>query len=140
VTKCANSGTHRRRNSLRPISYFGSIWELYVLDLKKQVFCKKENQIHTFSHGQGTHSAKTVLIVWPKIPQMPHKISAKFVCPSPKILIFEKKSSLWVSVVCSGTKNTPNTHNVLSDFSANSQRFHTFYKIFYLGLGYGFRM
>ena len=43
---------HRRRkygrcspNSLRPISYFGSIWELYVLDLKTKVFCRKENQL-----------------------------------------------------------------------------------------------
>ena len=44
---------HRRRkcegsspNSLRPISYFGSIWELYVLDLKTKVFCRKKNQLH----------------------------------------------------------------------------------------------
>ena len=44
---------HQRRkygrcspNSLRPISYFGSIWELYVLDLKSKVFCRKENQLH----------------------------------------------------------------------------------------------
>ena len=43
---------HRRRkyggsspNSLRPISYFGSIWELYVLDLKIKVFYRKENQL-----------------------------------------------------------------------------------------------
>ena len=33
-------------NSLRPISYFGSIWELHVLDLKTKVFCRKENQLH----------------------------------------------------------------------------------------------
>ena len=44
---------HRRRkyegsspNSLQPISYFGSIWELYVLDLKTKVFCRKKNQMH----------------------------------------------------------------------------------------------
>ena len=68
---------HRRRkcercspNSLRPISYFGSIWELYVLDLKTKVFCRKEKGPATFSHGQGTHSAKIVLIIWPEIPQM----------------------------------------------------------------------
>ena len=43
---------HRRRkygrcstNSLRPISYFGRIWELYVLDLKIKVFCRKEKQL-----------------------------------------------------------------------------------------------
>ena len=41
---------HRRRkcegsspNSLRPISYFGSIWELCVLDLKTKVFYRKKN-------------------------------------------------------------------------------------------------
>ena len=39
---------HRRRkyercslNSLRPISYFGRIWELYVLDIKTKVFYRK---------------------------------------------------------------------------------------------------
>ena len=44
---------HRRRkyggsspNSLRPISYFGSIWELYVLDPKNNVFCRKKIQLH----------------------------------------------------------------------------------------------
>ena len=44
---------HRRRecercspNSLRPISYFWSILELCVLDLKTKVFCRKENQLH----------------------------------------------------------------------------------------------
>ena len=44
---------HRRRKCERcfpnffwPISYFGIIWELYVLDLKTKVFCRKENQLH----------------------------------------------------------------------------------------------
>ena len=32
--------------SLRPISYFWSIWGLYVLDLKAKFFCRKENQLH----------------------------------------------------------------------------------------------
>ena len=43
-----NSVYHGRRkyercspNSLRPKSYFGSIWELHVLDLKTKVFCWK---------------------------------------------------------------------------------------------------
>ena len=53
----------------------------------------------TFLHGQGTHSAKLVLIVWAEKFQMPHKISAQFVCPSPKVSNFQKKSSLWLSVV-----------------------------------------
>ena len=72
-----NSFLHRRQkcehcspNSLRPISYFGSIWELYVLDLKTKVFCRKENQLLTLSHEKGTQSVKIVLIVWPEIPQM----------------------------------------------------------------------
>ena len=45
--------THRRRkyggsspNSLRPISYFGNIWELYVLDPKTNVFCREKIQLH----------------------------------------------------------------------------------------------
>ena len=42
---------------------------------------------------------KWVLIVRPKIPQMPQKISAQNVCPSPKVGDFRKKSSFWVSVV-----------------------------------------
>ena len=44
--------SHRRRtgegyfaNSLWPMSYLGVIWELYVLDLKTKVFCRKNNQI-----------------------------------------------------------------------------------------------
>ena len=40
---------------------------------------------------------KLVLIVWPKIPQIPQNLSAQFVCPSPKVLDFnEKKASLGV--------------------------------------------
>ena len=38
---------------------------------------------------------KWMLIIWPKIPQMPQKISAQ----AQKFEIFEK-SSLWVSLVC----------------------------------------
>ena len=43
---------HRRRtcegflpNSLRPMSYLGFIWDLYVLGLKSKFFVKKANQI-----------------------------------------------------------------------------------------------
>ena len=32
-----------------------------------------------------------VLIVWPKIPQMLQNVSAKFVCPSPKVWDFDEK-------------------------------------------------
>ena len=54
-----DSLVHRRQkyggsspNSLRPISYFGSIWELYVLDLETNIFCKKKIQLH-FSMNKG---------------------------------------------------------------------------------------
>ena len=56
-------------NFLRPISYFGSIWELHVLDLKTKHFCRKETQLH-FPMDKGL-SVKIELIVWPEIPQMP---------------------------------------------------------------------
>jgi hypothetical protein len=35
-----------------------------------------------------------VLIVWPKIPKMPQNLSARFVCPSPKVLDFNEKRLL----------------------------------------------
>ena len=42
---------------------------------------------------------KWVLIVRPKIPQIPHNLVAQFVCPSPKVLNFNEKRLLWESVV-----------------------------------------
>ena len=52
-------------------------------------FCRK----HKYSKpwGQGTHSAKMGAVVRPKIPQIPLKFSAQFVCPSPKVKNFRKK-------------------------------------------------
>ena len=47
-----------------------------------------EREPATLFHEQGTHSDKIELIVWPEIPQMSHKISAQFVCPSPKVSNF----------------------------------------------------
>ena len=35
-----------------------------------------------------------VLIVYPKIPQMPKNVSAKFVCSSPKVWDFDEKKAL----------------------------------------------
>jgi hypothetical protein len=35
--------------------------------------------------------SKWVLMVRPKIPQMPQNLSAQFVCPSPKVWDFKKK-------------------------------------------------
>ena len=55
---------------------------------------------------KGLTIPKWVLIVWPKMPQMPQNLSAQFVCPGPKILDFnEKKASLvvrspWCTVHC----------------------------------------
>ena len=42
---------------------------------------------------------KWVLLVWPKIPQMPQNLSAQFVCPSPKVLDFNENRLHWASVV-----------------------------------------
>ena len=42
---------------------------------------------------------KWVLIVRPKIPQMPQNLSAQFVCQSPKVLDFNEKRLYWASVV-----------------------------------------
>ena len=49
--------------------------------------------------GKGLTVPKWVLIVWPKIPQMPQNLSAKSVCPSLKILDFNEKRLHWASVV-----------------------------------------
>ena len=40
-----------------------------------------------------------MLIVWPKIPQMPQNLSATFVCPSSKVLDFNEKMLHWASIV-----------------------------------------
>ena len=40
---------------------------------------------------KGLTVPKWVLIVWPKIPQMPQNLSATFVCPSSKVLDFNEK-------------------------------------------------
>ena len=42
---------------------------------------------------------KWVLIVWPKIPQMPQNLYAQFVYPIPKVWDFDEKRLHWVSVV-----------------------------------------
>jgi hypothetical protein len=40
---------------------------------------------------KGLKVPKWVLINWPKTPQMPQKISAQIVCPSPKVWDFNFK-------------------------------------------------
>ena len=53
---------------------------------------------------KGLTVPKWVMIIWPKLPQMPQNVSAQFVCPSPKVLDFNEKKKLhWASVV--GEKN-----------------------------------
>ena len=50
---------------------------------------------------EGLTVLKWVLIVQPRIPQMPQNLSALFVCPNPKVLDFnEKKASLGVRSPC----------------------------------------
>ena len=39
---------------------------------------------------KGLTVPKWVLIVWPKIPQMPQNLFDQFVCPSPKFLDFNE--------------------------------------------------
>ena len=48
---------------------------------------------------KGLNVPQWVLIVQPKIPQMPKNLSAQFVCPTPKVLNFNKKILHWLSVV-----------------------------------------
>ena len=48
---------------------------------------------------KGLTVPKWVLIVWPKIPQMPQNLSAQFVCPSPKVWDFNEKRLHWASVL-----------------------------------------
>ena len=48
---------------------------------------------------KGLIAPKWVLIVWPKIPQMPQNLSAQFVCRSQKVLDFNEKKLHCRSVV-----------------------------------------
>jgi len=49
---------------------------------------------------KGLTVPKWVLIVWPKISQMPQNLSAQIACPSPKVPdLNEKKRLHWASVV-----------------------------------------
>ena len=55
---------------------------------------------------KGLTEPNWVLISWPKIPQMPHKLSAQILCRSPKVWDFDEKRLLWVSVVCGDKYDT----------------------------------
>ena len=41
MISCTEDGSVKAPKTLRPISYFGSIWKLHVLDLKTKVFVGK---------------------------------------------------------------------------------------------------
>ena len=84
---------HRQRtcegyfaNSLRPISYLGVIWELYVLGLKT-IKCSKA----WTRDSQCCCSAENT--------PNPPKIFGPICLPKPKSWGFSKESSLWVFVV-----------------------------------------
>ena len=64
-----------------------------------KAFCRNNGWIKE-NMDKGLTVPKWVLIVWPKIHQMPQNLSAQFVFPSPKFLDFNEKSLHWVSVVC----------------------------------------
>ena len=92
---------HRRQkyggsspNSLRPISYFGSIW--------KPTFLQEKDQAK-LSHEQGTHSNKiggANSIVWLEIAKIPPKFQPNLSAQAQKFRIFEKKLSLDVRCPC----------------------------------------
>ena len=48
---------------------------------------------------KGLTVPKWVLMNRPKIPQIPKKLSAQFICPSPKVWGFDEKMLHWASVV-----------------------------------------
>ena len=97
---------HRRRkyggsspNSLRPISYFGSIWGVYVLDLKTKVFCRKQNQLHfPMNKGLTVTVPKQCLQFGQKYPKWLLKFQPNLSAQTQKFRFFEK-NSLWVSIV-----------------------------------------
>ena len=73
-----------------PNRYFGSGYELLRL-----IFCRSKSWIME----NMDNVPKWVLIVWPKILQMPQNLSARFVCTSRKILDLNEKRLHWASVV-----------------------------------------
>ena len=66
---------------------------------------------------KGLNVPKRVLVVWPKIPQMPQNLSAQFVCLSPKVLDFNKKASLGVRALHYRSGNTSQNYCVEVTFT-----------------------
>ena len=85
-------------NCLRPISYIGSIWELYVLHLKTKVFCGKRTS-HIFPWKRDSQWQN-------RANSLASKNFSPFGLPKPKSFKFLKKSSLWVCVVRETTQES----------------------------------
>ena len=64
---------------------------------KGLVFCRNIGWI--MENMDKVFIPKWVLIVWPKISQMPQNLSAQFFCPSPKFLDFNERRLHWTSIV-----------------------------------------
>ena len=91
--KCEGSS----QNSLRSISYFGSIWELHVLDLKIKVFGRKK-PIYIFPWTRDSQCQNSANSLAGNTQNAPQNFSP--IClPKPKSFEFLKKSSLWMSIV-----------------------------------------
>ena len=67
---------------------------------------------------KGLTLPKWVLLVRPKVPQMPQNISAQFVCPSPKVLDFNEKKLHWASIVRAPSQLD---ENIFEDFFITTQ-------------------
>ena len=66
----------------------------------KSLICGPNSNLNIMENmDKGFTVPKWVLIVRPKIPQMPQNLSVQFDFPSPKILDFNEKRLHWASVV-----------------------------------------
>ena len=70
--------------------------------------------------NMGLTVPKWVLIVWPKIPQMPQNLSAQFVFPIPKVKDFNEKRLHWASVVRGSINKDTNLLISFVDIVTNS--------------------
>ena len=66
---------------------FSTDQTLLAFQMVWKILLSKSNcLIFISSKKMGFTVPKWVLIVWPKIPQMPKNLSAQFACPDPKVL------------------------------------------------------
>jgi hypothetical protein len=82
-----------------------------------------EIRVEKWKTGTRDSLPKWVLIVRQKIPLMPQNLSAKFVCPSPKVLNFNEKRLHWASVV------RALNHNDMKEYTIESQIINTVIEI-----------